>query len=52
MEKAFNFSGMKKVFCVNYQILISFFEEPPATSKTFATLSEKELSHLLEQRHS
>ena len=53
MEKTFNYSGHEEgILCELPNFNLHFFDEPPAKTKRFANLSEKELSNLLEQRHS
>lgn len=53
MEETINYSGDEEgPSCELPNFNLQFFDEPPAKSKRFANLSEKELSHLLEQRHS
>ena len=53
MEKTSNYSGDEEgISCELPNFNLNFFDEPPAKTKRFANLSEKELSHILEQRHS
>lgn len=53
MEETINYSGDEEgPSCELPNFNLQFFDEPPAKSKRFANLSEKELSHLLEQRRS
>ena len=53
MEKTSNYSGDEEgISCELPNFNLNFFDEPPAKTKRFANLSEKELSNQLEQRHS
>ena len=53
MEKTSNYSGDEEgISCELPNFNLNFFDEPLAKTKRFANLSEKELSNLLEQRHS
>ena len=53
MEKAINCSGDEEgISCELPNFNLQFFDEPPAKTTRFANLSEKEMSELLEQRHS
>ena len=53
MEKTFNYFGDEEgISCDLPNFNLYFFDEPPAKTKRFANLSEKELSNLLEERHS